>query len=172
MSPSPDPKAVPDFDQLYAEHGQRIYRFCFHMAGNRQDAEDLTQETFLALMAGWRRFRNESKLSTWLYQIAHRKARRLRRARTLAELFRPETRSTTPSDSRLDFERAIAGLSPINREAFLLVKVEGLTVPETAAILGAPEGTVKFRVFQAVKRLRARLYDAYQPPQKQVTHEL
>src|SRR5436309_15835483 len=58
------------FDALYSDYGDRIYRFCYRLCGHTADAEDLTQEVFLAAYQGLHRFAGRSSVATWLYRIA------------------------------------------------------------------------------------------------------
>jgi RNA polymerase sigma factor (sigma-70 family) len=58
------------FEALFLAYGQRVYCFCFRLCRNTADAEDLTQEVFLAAYQGLHRFEGRSKLATWLYRIA------------------------------------------------------------------------------------------------------
>lgn len=151
------------FEALYREYGPRIYRFSRRLCGNEADAEDLTQEVFLAAYQGADRFQARSSLTTWLYRIALYRWRRTRSVR------RPETvpldgaRAALSSDPaqaglvRLSLDNALAALPDMAREAFLLVKGEGLLCREAAEVLGIPEGTLKSRVYTAVAQLQRRL---------------
>jgi RNA polymerase sigma-70 factor (ECF subfamily) len=156
------------FDAIYDAYGDRIYRFCFRLSGNAADAEDLTQEVFLAAYQGLHRFAGRSSLATWLYRIAHYRWRRINSARG------PETVSldgeladtvAAPDPTALRMERmsldsALAMLPPVQSEAFLLVKAEGLKYREAAEVLGIPQGTVQSRVHDAVVRLRELLAES------------
>jgi len=59
-----------DFNSLVDEHGSMVFNLAFRITGNRQDAEDVVQETFLQAFKGLEGFRGESSLSTWIYRIA------------------------------------------------------------------------------------------------------
>jgi RNA polymerase sigma-70 factor, ECF subfamily len=151
------------FEALYAEYGDRIYRFCYRLCGHTADAEDLTQEVFLAAYQSLPRFAGRSSVATWLYRIALYRWRRLHGAR------RPETvpldeelAAVSPDPAgagieRISLERALAVLPDALRDAFLLVKAEGLKYREAAAVLGIPQGTVQSRVHDAAVMLRALL---------------
>lgn len=65
-----DPKAV---EQLYHENVRAVYRFIYYKVGSKEDAEDLTQDVFIAAFAGLTRFRGEAKFVNWCYEIAKRK---------------------------------------------------------------------------------------------------
>lgn len=162
----------PDFHGLYSEYGDGIYRLCLRMTGSVSDAEDITQETFLAVMQGWHRFRGEATPLTWIYRIAARKARRCVRMRVFRPVLREPSVPEEDSALRIDLVRALAKLSLKKREAFVLVKVEGLTLKQASEVVGIPEGTMKFRVFDAIRDLRRAMGESYEPHGMVHGHEL
>jgi RNA polymerase sigma-70 factor, ECF subfamily len=70
---------VLDFDALVEEHASRVFNLAFRITGNRQDAEDVAQETFLKVHQGLPGFRGESELSTWIHRIALNAALKVKR---------------------------------------------------------------------------------------------
>jgi len=151
-----------DFAALYAQHGDRIFRFCFRLCGCRAEAEDLTQDVFLAAFQGASRFEGRSSVTTWLYRIAlncRQNACRSQRLETVpledAPILGPSLEQSVADDLALSC--ALSALPGDLREAFLLVKAEGLTYREAAQILDAPQGTIQWRVHQAVQKLRLLL---------------
>jgi RNA polymerase sigma-70 factor (ECF subfamily) len=162
--------AAPRFDVLYGEYADRIYRFSLRLTGGRAaDAEDLAQEVFVAAYQGLDRFEGRAAVLTWLYRIAVFRWRRMRDRRGPEPLSldagnAPEPASTRDDPARaglarLSLEAALATLPDALREAFLLVKAEGLKYREAADVLGVPQGTVQSRVHDATARLRAVLTD-------------
>ncbi len=153
-------KDAESFARLYAEYGTRISRFCRRLCGNDTDAEDLTQEVFLAAYQAGDQFEGRSSLATWLYRIAVYRWRAMRRKHRIDTLTLEERQTVSVPDSTLAtaetlaLEKALAALSQPQREAFLLVKSEGLLCREAAEALGIPEGTVKTRVYTAILRLQ------------------
>ena len=153
------------YEAFYAAYGKRIYRFCYRLCANTMDAEDLTQEVFLAVFQGRQTFLGRASLTTWIYRIAlyrwrSRLAERNNHPVLLsdAELDRMPTVDPMPSAlDRVALENAIATLPTALRETFLLVKAEGLTCREAASVLEIPTGTVKYRIHEATKRLRELL---------------
>jgi RNA polymerase sigma-70 factor (ECF subfamily) len=153
------------YDAVYAGYGERIYRFCHRLCDNAADAEDLTQEVFLAAFQGRRSFQGRASLNTWLYRIA--------RYRWHARLSDSDNRHVALPDAetggeltvdpipsaldRMTLDRAISTLPVALRETFLLVKAEGLTCREAAVVLEIPTGTVKYRIHEATGRLRTLL---------------
>ncbi|MDR3688337.1 MAG: RNA polymerase sigma factor [Fimbriimonas sp.] len=157
------PHVVPPgtFEGIYLEHSDAIYRFAFRLSGNREDAEDLTAETFCEAFQSWSRFRSESKPRTWLYRIAVNRWRMCRRRKLVKQV--PLSAADSLADriqgDSIQLDEALASLPDKLREAFLLVKSEGLTHLEAATALGVPVGTVYTRVFRAVAALRCMLDD-------------
>ena len=157
------------FDVLYAEYGPRLYRFGMRLCGRPADAEDLTQEVFLAAYRSLHRFEERSTLATYLYRIAVYRWQQMRRGREPEAISfetyegkDPAAFCTDPARSglaRMELEAALTTLPGAQRAAFLLVKVEGFTCREAAESLCIPVGTVKYQVFEAVRKLRVRLGD-------------
>jgi RNA polymerase sigma-70 factor (ECF subfamily) len=152
-----------DFDTVFARYGTQVYRFCHRLCQNQTDAEDLTQEVFVAAFQGRDRFQGRAELSTWLYRIAVFRWRKMREDSRTLSLGDGRTHAAhTPDAAQAGLERAlldtaIKTLPDELREAFVLAKVEGLTCREAAQVLDIPLGTLKFRVCQAMRRLQAAL---------------
>jgi RNA polymerase sigma-70 factor (ECF subfamily) len=169
----PDDRALTDavrggdraaFDRLFARYAPRVLAFALHLTrGCRAEAEDLTQEVFVAAFRGADAYAGRGRLLTWLLGIAVRRHRDAgRRAAPTLVLLTEDDPAPGPSveDGAVNgvaFRRALSTLDEPVREAFLLVAAQGLTHKEAAVVLGAPEGTVKWRVAEATRRLRARL---------------
>jgi RNA polymerase sigma-70 factor (ECF subfamily) len=157
-------RAPPNFETLYREQKDRIYRFCYRLCGNAADAEDLAQEVFLLAYQSLHQFKGRSSVTTWLYRIALNRWQRIRVKRPPDEPFHEETRIAGAACDperigigRITLDAAMARLPDVLREAFLLVKVEGLKCREAAELLNIPLGTLLSRVHDATLRLRAAL---------------
>lgn len=151
-----------DFPAFYQKYGDRMYRFCYRLCGSASDAEDLTQEVFLAAFQGAGRFQGRSSVQTWLYRIALNCWRHSRRASRLDTSPLEDVTQAGPGleqavTNSVTLTCALAALTPDLREAFLLVKAEGLTYREAAQALDIPQGTVQWQVHQASRRLRVLL---------------
>jgi RNA polymerase sigma-70 factor, ECF subfamily len=153
-----------------------LYRGAYRLLGNAADAEDAVQEALLAAYTHLDQFRGQAKMSTWLSAIVHNSARmqlrrRLRHAHVsldeqvgeVAEHLlsqRLADRRPGPEDQYRNIElgRRLAHfqaqLTPPLRRAFQLRDVAGLSIRETAEILGVPHGTVKAQLARARKRLK------------------
>lgn len=160
------------FDTLYRLYGERIYRFCYRLCGRAADAEDLTQEVFVAAFQGMTRFEGRATLATWLYRIALYQWRRRQATYPAHALLTEETLGDAQgadmaalSIDNVLLAQALATLPPDLYEAFLLVKMEGLTYREAAVALDAPQGTIQYRVHEAMMRLRERLQNAEAEPE-------
>jgi RNA polymerase sigma-70 factor, ECF subfamily len=147
------------FEQLYQTHGARLKSIAFHIAGNRQDAEDAVQETFLKLYRAIGGFHGQASIATWLCRIVinvcYDQARRKQR-----EASPPDEHFPTPgaaATTRVALEQALSRIHPRHRMVFLLFEAEGLRHAEIASILEIPEGTSKAWLFEAKKELKRML---------------
>lgn len=150
------------FEQLYQTHGPRLKSIAYHIVGNRQDAEDAVQETFLKLYRAIAGFHGESSIGTWLCRIVINVCYDLGRKR--------QRESGPPSDDRpgpgsqmalrVTLEDALRRINPRHRMVFLLFEVEGLRHAEIASVLEVPEGTSKAWLFEAKKELKRLLTEA------------
>jgi len=139
--------------------------FALNVLGNRSDAEDAVQETFLRAYKNRHSFRSDAALWTWVYRIllnACHDIGRGRAARRDHQTVDDGVAADLPSPCRdnpmrMTLQRAVDELSPIYREVFLLCEVEGYTHREVAGILEIPEGTSKGRLFEARRQLKLAL---------------
>lgn len=147
--------------------GQKLFHVCLRVACDPNDAEDALQEAYLDVLRGVGAFRGESRLSTWLFQIAVRAAlrtRHRRRRRPLADLGDHEPGGgADPVAAAIEREHAnallaaIAELPAAQRSVLGLASLQGMSHADVAAVLGIPVGTVGSRLFEAKQRLRAVL---------------
>ncbi|MGH7232882.1 MAG: RNA polymerase sigma factor, partial [Nitrospiraceae bacterium] len=169
-----------NFDQIYRDHADRIYRFAQRMCGQAEDAKDLVQETFLNAYRGLKDFRGEAQLATWLYTIASRASIRMRRKRQGAperelslEEFIPtsegEFQLQIPTDGlspeealankelRAALRHAIQKLPRKYRLVLVLRDMEGLSAKEVGSIMSLNERAVKSRLHRARLFVRREL---------------
>jgi RNA polymerase sigma-70 factor (ECF subfamily) len=153
------------FDEIVTRHRDRVYTIALRICGNRDDAEDVLQETFISAYRALPRFRGGAQLSTWLYRIAVNKSYDLigrRRPQTaLEDVVEPATRSDDyeASSQRAAIAAALESLPPEFRAVAVLCDVLGLTPTEAAEVLEIPAGTVKSRSFRARAMLARTLAD-------------
>jgi RNA polymerase sigma-70 factor (ECF subfamily) len=150
------------FEIIYREFAPRVYGLCLRLTGQRETAEDCTQESFIAAWRSLGRFEQRSLFSTWLQRIAIRtvlaRRRGLRSSREVGEAAAglPDSpdHSTVPP---IDLERAIAALPEGARDVLVLVGIYGYSHGEAASALGVAEGTCKAQLHRARGLLRAAL---------------
>lgn len=177
------------FESLTGRHEQRVYSLAMRMLRQEQDAEDVTQQTFLSALENLNGFRAEASFSTWLLRIATHAALKIIRKRkgldTISLEAATEERDgfeTVPhpeyiADWRQSPEQlvhqneiqrlldeALARLDEKHRLVFLLRDVEGFSVKETAETLDLSEANVKVRLLRARLRLREHLTQALGDP--------
>ena len=150
------------FAELFAAYRQRVFTICRHLTRSRADAEDVTQEVFVALLRALPSFRGESSLATFIHRIAVRLAvkQRMRTNRHDQLRVTPTAPTTNAHEARETNQRlwlAMEQLSLEQRTVLALFAVDGLSHREIAAVLGIPEGTVWSRLHGARKRLAALL---------------
>jgi RNA polymerase sigma-70 factor (ECF subfamily) len=142
-----------------------VWRLCAAL-GDRQSADDLTQETYLRAFGSLHRFEGRSSLRTWLLSIARRvcadavRSRRRRQLTLVREDADLEALGAGDGADRVGEGAAVADLlarlSPDRREAFVLTQLLGLPYAEAAEVAGCPVGTIRSRVARA----RADLVEA------------
>lgn len=161
------------FRELVESYSPKLFRLAYRITGDEPSAEDAVQETFLRAYRSLGRFDSRSQFGTWLHRIA---------VNTALELVRKQQRhrsrheempavgddplpSSDPGPDRLslsfEVERAVrsalAGLSPMERTAFILRHFEGRSIAEICDQLGLGVSAGKQAVFRAVKKLRVVL---------------
>jgi RNA polymerase sigma-70 factor (ECF subfamily) len=186
------------FEALVGRHEQRVFSLAQRMLRNCHDAEDVTQQAFISAMEHLAGFREEASFSTWLLRIAtHAVLKIIRKRRgiemvSLEEMTEPaEGYDTVPhpefiADWKENPERlvlqnetqrllaeALDQLDEKHRAVFLLRDVEGLSVKETAGVLGISGANVKVRLLRARLQLRERLTRAFGDPASRLipTHD-
>ena len=155
------------FTTLVDRHAAACTRFAMRMLGNREDAEDATQESFVRAYRYLGRYEERDYFRTWLFQILVNRCRTMvQRRQRQARMFHGDERavrnaSVGPAvdgaELRSEIERALAALDPEQREAFLLKHVEQLSYDEMTEITGASVSALKMRVKRACDRMQQLL---------------
>lgn len=157
------------FRELVDRHRQRVHALCMRYFGNRADAQDAVQETFLTVLRRAGTFRGEAQVSTWLHRVTintcHDLARkRARRPQTPVEDIAAVVDAVDAAHDDLDalhladvLREALASLDEETRALLLLCVVEGAPYAEVAQLYGIAVGTVKSRVHRARARLATLL---------------
>lgn len=146
---------VGSFEDLYRQHVQAVFRFAYHLTGERETAEDVTSEAFLAL------YRNqgsidESLLPGWLLTVARNRARDLWRRRRVEKRFADQLDAPTaaPPGGMEAWLLECADLKPVHRTCVMLRYVYGMTRTEIANRTGLSETQVKGHLQYGLKLLR------------------
>jgi len=152
-----------------------VYRFGRRMCKNAHDAEDVVQDTLLNVTQHLRTFEGRSSLSSWVFALTRsacsRRRRGLKNAPPVSDDALAEAPDVAASPEAQAAEReltsavahALDALLPDHREVLLLRDMEGLTAPETAAVLGISVDAVKSRLHRAREALRAALRPTLAP---------
>lgn len=167
-----DPAA---FEHLYNLHSPRVYSLCLRMVKNPEQAQDLTQDTFIAVFRGLRNFRGQSAFTTWLHRVARNTVLMCFRKRRIKETSLEEFAERRREDGvpekewgapdphleatadRLLLQTAVGKLSGGVRNALLLHDIHGYEHKEIAERLGCASGTSKSQVHKGRMRVRETL---------------
>ena len=152
------------FEKLYGEYQKRLYRYFFRTAGSVEVAEELTNDVLVEVWKKAGEFKGLSKVSTWIFGIAHHKLMnqfRTKRPKTVeieSAAHVPDSNanpeeSASQENLKAKITRALGGLSPEHREVMELTFTDGLSYPEIAGIMQCPVNTVKTRMYYAKKHL-------------------
>ena len=154
---------VEAYNRLVSRWDKRLYNYLLKLAGNPEDALDLSQDVFLKAYQSLRKLEDPSRFAPWLFRIAHNEAYSLLRKR------KPETEVVDqpppsmpgsrmlPVETSLAVTSALERLSEDQREAVVLKIYQGFKFEEMSEILGCPVSTVKSRVYTALDLLKKTL---------------
>jgi RNA polymerase sigma-70 factor (ECF subfamily) len=154
------------------QYGKATYNFAYRLTGNEPDARDLTQDAFVRVYKAWRSFQPGTSFLSWIYRIVtnlYRDELRRRKGRYQEEI--PEDNApqayggqrplaVTPIDDYVErqlsepLSRALALLSPDQRQVIVLADIEEYSYQEIAEIMGCSIGTVRSRLHRARALLR------------------
>lgn len=177
-------------EEIVGRYENSLYNFGLRMCGNKEDAEDIIQDTFLSAFRYLEGFREETSLKNWLYKIAANACFRMRRKKkcepdrelSLESLWPGDDGggqfdipdwSEDPSNNLLQgelkeiIEEAVHELPPLYRMVFNLRDMEGFSTKETAAIMEITPQSVKTRLHRARLFLKNKITERYR---KDVSH--
>ncbi len=169
------------FDYLVTNHQVRIYNACLGVLRSQEDAEDVTQEVFVEIYRSINSFKEEAKLSTWMYRIAMTKSldflrgkKRKKRFAFMKPLFGEDNapRYDPPDfvhpgvqlenkETAAQLFKAIAELPENQKVAFTLNKIEGLSYQEISEIMETTVPSVESLLFRARQNLKNLLSEYY-----------
>jgi RNA polymerase sigma-70 factor, ECF subfamily len=161
-------------DELVRRHRRRVFGICLAYFGDARDAEDATQETFVALLRRASTYGGHAAFSTWLYRVATNACndlarKRSRRPRTTGgDLERLEGTAAVGDvlanrELCVELQAALADLDPVTRDAIVWHDVAGLPYADIAERTGVAVGTVKSRIHRGHTRLASALAHLREP---------
>lgn len=157
---------------IFNQHRQKIYNLCFRMTGNADDANDITQETFIQAFKSLEKFRGESQIYTWLYRIAKNKCIRFlenKKRSTILSLQELVDKASSPVDNKIPEEQklryilqvkdgCLSGLlrclSIHQRLAFILNILLYLPISHVASVLGKSENASRVLVHRSKQNIK------------------
>ncbi len=156
---------------IYELSGDKVFHTALGILGNRQDAEDATQDIFLRLYRKARSFDFRASFSTWLYRLAVNHCLNiLRRRRVLRWLPLVDTVATTREEekrqARIEAQDLLCRLDPRARSFLVLRELQGLSYSEIAEIMSVPVGTVRSSLSRARVELAAAARCSLLPPSR------
>jgi len=181
------------FEELTTRYERRVFTVAWRIVRQEQDAEDVTQQTFLSAVEHLAGFRAEASFATWLFRIATHAALKVLRKRKgletisldeatdpagdegaiphpefIADWRQSPEQLAQQNETRRLVEEALGRLDEKHRLVFVLRDVEGLSIKETAEALGLSEANVKVRLLRARLQLREDLTRAFGDEAKRV----
>ncbi|MBI5416862.1 RNA polymerase sigma factor [Candidatus Poribacteria bacterium] len=167
-----DPDA---FKELFETHKNMVFNVCFRISGNREEAEDITQDVFITAYKSLKQFRSESKLSTWLYRISVNLSLNLERKKKSAQWLSldflidnkkeqiSDKSANNPqnilekSETELIVQNAINSLPDNQRVAIILSRYERLSYQDISMIMNCSVSSVESYLFRAKQNLYKKL---------------
>lgn len=153
---------------LFERYHRQLYRFIFHMTGDKELSEDIVQNAFLRMLKYRKNFTGSGEFRNWMYHVVRnvmhdhfRKDKRIPSHNSLPE-FAETIAGEQSADGQLEkqqelkiLEIAMKNLSDENRELLVLYRFQELSYREIALVLETTEGAIKVRVHRAMNQLRA-----------------
>jgi RNA polymerase sigma factor (sigma-70 family) len=152
-----------DLDELYRAHAAEVYRYAYAVLGNRADAEDIAQTTFVNALRALERGERPRKPANWLITIAHNLIRqRFRQQQSRPQQVAldrdvPKLEADSDGPSIEDLVRALQRIPETQREALVLREMEGRSYKEISAILDVSETALESLIFRARRSLAEEL---------------
>jgi len=171
---------VAAFDQLILKYRERLYSIVYNLCSNREDAADLTQETFIKAFSSIKRFKGKSSFYTWLYRIAVNSTLSYLKRNRMRHFFSFENINEEISSSEIvealsikmksdktalinelqeKLNEALQKLSDKHRSVVVLYEIEGLSHHDISNVMECSVGTVRSRLHYAKQQLQAYLKD-------------
>lgn len=155
------------FEALYRQNERLVFKNAYFITGSKEDAEDVLQDVFVSIWKARRAFNpQKARLTTWLYRITVNKCLDRHRKKRLPAVLLENSGAEDIEDDRqeigtaLEYEELLTALKTLDkkhRAVIVLRYFNELSYEEIAQVAGIPLGTVKSRIYQALKMLRSQL---------------
>ena len=143
-----------EFEKIVNDYYEDVYRFVFMMLKDKNDAEDVTQETFIMVKRYLDSFKGKSSIKTWLYRIASNEVKKFYKNQQRVHMVKVGRRNKDDGKDYSELKEAMGNLDKESYEILFLRYFKRMSEKEIAFILNIPEGTVKSRIFNAKEKLR------------------
>lgn len=152
-------KLTIDFEQLVVEHKSTIYSVCYMFVETREEADDLFQDVLINLWNGFKGFRGDSSLRSWVYRVSMNTCvsyKRKKRIQSMPLDIAPDILDQDSPDTRqtAQLRKRISLLEPIDR-AIVLLWLENLPYDEIASIIGVTAKAVGVRLVRIKEKLKS-----------------
>jgi RNA polymerase sigma-70 factor (ECF subfamily) len=152
----------PAFSALLERHQDRVWRICFRLMGNAEDASDAAQEVFVRLFLQRGKFEGRSRYTTWMHGIAIRTCLMMRRSRGRRRRYESQAQQTprpdpqSQADASLDVYRVLEHVDEEDRALLILKYSEGHSHEDLAEMFNLSVSACKMRISRARERLQER----------------
>lgn len=157
-----------DIETIYDTYYRDVYHFALFYTNNRQEAEDITQETFIKIMKNLGSLQNPERLKTWIFSIAKHTAIDLKRKQKFIQflpdwIYEKESEEATPENKAIqkkeweELQEALIKLKPTYRSIIILRGLKELSVKETAEIMGYSERKVRVDYHRAIQQMKKHI---------------
>lgn len=157
-----------DIETIYDMYYRDVYHFALFYTNNRQEAEDITQETFIKIMKNIGSLQNPERLKTWIFSIAKHTAIDLKRKQKFIQflpdwIYEKESEEATPEKKAIqkkeweELQEALIKLKPTYRSIIILRGLKELSVKETAEIMGCSERKVRVDYHRAIQQMKKHI---------------
>lgn len=166
-----------EIEEWYSQYHQTIFKYIILMVKDSQQAEDLTQETFLRAYKHHHTYKRDSSPKTWLFRIAHNTTvdhlRKMKPIRLFQQVFQKEQSASSEDivilkENSRELYEALNNLKVSYKQVIILRKIKGFSILETAHILDWSESKVKSTLFRAMQTLEEKMKGEVNYDEKQV----
>ncbi|MCC3358465.1 RNA polymerase sigma factor [Bacillus sp. REN16] len=154
-----------DIEKIYDLYHRDVYHFALFYTNNRQEAEDITQETFIKIMKNIASLQNPERMKTWIFSIAKHTAIDLKRKQSFMQflpdwIYEKASEEATPENKVIqkkdweELQEALIKLKPTFRSVLILRGLKELSIKETAEIMGCSERKIRVDYHRAIQQMK------------------